>query len=344
MSKFKVKPLNEQTIVITGASSGIGLATALLGAVHGANIVLVSRNATDLERIAKGINVSGGHAIYVAADVSRLADLEKVRDRAVAEFGGIDTWINNAGTSIYGYLIDTPLAEARKLFDTNFWGIVHGSTVAIPVLQKSGGVLINLGSEVSGRSIPLQGMYAATKHAVKAYTDALRMEINHLKLPIAVSLIRPTAINTPFPEHATSLLRKGSPSLPSPMFDPDVVAEAILQCAVDPQRDVFVGAPSKLHTLMDAFFPGVTDMLMSWSSFEDQSKGIDHDKKNEALNHAPSSEGKIRGFVADDKVKQTSAYTKVSTHPLLTAAAVASVVGAGYVLSKSVSQIRNPQL
>lgn len=335
MSKVKTKPLNEQTIVITGASSGIGLATSILAAVHGANVVLTSRNGTDLERIEKGITMSGGRALAVTADVTKEADLERVRDKALSKFGSIDTWVNNAGTSIYGYLVDTPLDEARKLFDVNFWGVVHGCKVALPTLAKKGGVIINLGSEVSVRSVPLQGMYSATKHAIKGYTDALRIETKKLGFPVGICLIRPTAINTPYPQHAVNHLRKGAPSLPTTMYDPDLVADAILKCAVSPQRDVFVGAPSRLHAIMDTLFPEISDSLMAWSAFEKQMKGKDHHPENEGLHRAPKTEGQIRGHT-DENVKIDSAYTEVSMNPWMKAALLAAAVGTGFAISKTV--------
>lgn len=332
---IKTKPLHEQTIVITGASSGIGLATSILAAVHGANVVLTSRNGSDLERIEKALIMSGGKALAVTADVTREADLERVKDKAISKFGGIDTWVNNAGTSIYGYIVDTPLDDARKLFDVNFWGVVHGCKVALPALAKRGGVIINLGSEVSVGSVPLQGMYSATKHAIKGYTDALRIESKKLGYPIAVCLIRPTSINTPYAEHAVNYLRKGAPSLPTPMFDPDLVADAILKCAVKPQRDVYVGAPSRLHAIMDTLFPEITDTLMAWSAFGKQTKGKNHKVEEEALHHAPKHEGRIRGFT-NGEVKTQSAYTETSMNPWMKAALFAAALGTGFAISKTV--------
>jgi short-subunit dehydrogenase len=293
----KRKPLNQQTIVITGASSGIGLETALMAAQRGANVVISSRNEQDLKSIAADIRNKGGKALAVKADVSLYEDLVKVKDKAMAEFGSIDTWVNNAGTSIYGKILDTPEEEARTLFDINFWGIYYGCKVAVEAMNRNGGVIVNLGSEVSLRAVPLQGFYSASKHAVKALTDSLRMELEHDKTPIALSLIRPTAIDTPFTQHAVNHLEKGEPSLPNPTYHPGLVAEAILKCAVDPQRDVYVGATSKVAKILEFVAPRMTDYIAERVYFKEQSKGskVPHTAENEGLMTAPKKEGRIRG-------------------------------------------------
>lgn len=293
----KFKPLNQQTIVITGASSGIGLATAEMAAKKGARVVISSRNFEDLEKIAEKLNARGGNVLPVKADVTKYADLESLAVQAVAAFGPIDTWVNNAGGSIYGPLLEIPEQEERALFEMNFWSIRNGCHIAVASMRDRGGVIINLGSEVSDRSIPLQGMYAATKHAIKAYTDALRMELEHDGVPIAVSLIRPTAINTPFPDHAVNHLRNGEPSLPDPTLHPDFVAKAILECAEKPKRDVYVGLPSKMASIMEFFMPRTADKQNEKSGYQGQSRGtsLEHSSDHEGLTHAPDQEGELLG-------------------------------------------------
>lgn len=297
MKMFKPKPLRQQCIVITGASSGIGLATAQLAAKRGAKVVLSSRNLPELEEIAKGLRDNGGQAIAVQADVTDYRQLKELAARAVSEFGEIDTWVNNAGGSIYGPLLEIPEEEERKLFENNFWGVRHGCHVAVEAMRDRGGVIINIGSEVSQRSIPLQGMYAASKHAVKAYTDALRMELEHDQVPIDVCLIRPTAIDTPFTEHAVNHLHEGEPSLPSPTYQPVTVARAILLCAVQPKRDVFVGGNSFINFVFDTVMPRVADRMFLKKLYREQAEGanIVHTSANEGLTHAPAREGRLRG-------------------------------------------------
>lgn len=311
----KFKPLRQQTIVITGASSGIGLATAEMAAKAGARVVISSRNRSDLEKIADKLNTRGGNVLAVFADVTKFSDLESLAEEATSSFGPIDTWVNNAGGSIYGPLLEIPEAEERALFDMNFWSIRNGCHVAVKALRDRGGVIINLGSDVSDRSIPLQGMYAASKHAIKAYTDALRMELEHDGIPIAVSLIRPTAINTPFPDHAVNRLRAGEPSLPDPTLHPDFVAKAILDCAEKPKRDVYVGLPSKMASIMEFFMPRVADKQTKEKSFHGQSRGtgVEHSEAHEVLSHAADQEGELLGHhIGKTKAKSDMKHSHIT--------------------------------
>lgn len=257
-----LKSLDQQVIVITGASSGIGLATAQAAAAQGAKLVLAARSEDALAQAVADIRADGGDAIHVVADVSDRAQVEKIAQAAIDRHGRIDTWVNDAGLSIYGRLHDVSDEDNRRLFDINFWGVVYGSLVALPYLQRdeNGGALINLGSEVSDAVVPLQGMYSASKHAVKGFTDALRTEIEEVdKSPVSITLIQPTAVDTPFPQHAKNYMRK-EPKLPSPQIDPFKVANAILHAATEPTHDIKVGALSKLNTAMEKLVPMLADV------------------------------------------------------------------------------------
>jgi short-subunit dehydrogenase len=261
MSKPKLKPIEEQVIVITGASSGIGLATAKLAAERGAKVVMAARSQEATTAIANEINQSGGEAIAVACDVSDRAQVEGVVRVAIERFGRIDTWVNDAGVSIYGRLDEVSEQDSRRLFETNFWGVYHGSLAALPHLKANGGVLINVGSEVSEAVVPLQGMYSASKHAVKGFTDALRVEIEQVdQAPVVITLIQPTSTNTPFPQHARNYMDK-EPKLPTPQDDPEDVAEAILNAAVKPTRSKKVGALSKINTATAKLAPKLGDKI-----------------------------------------------------------------------------------
>ena len=266
----KLKPLDEQVIVITGASSGIGLATAQAAAQAGAKLVLAARSETRLAEIVEAINGEDGGAVYVVADVGRRDDVQRVADAAIEPFGGIDTWVNDAGVSIYGRLEEVSDEDSRRLFDTNFWGVVYGSLVALPHLRQNGGALINVGSEVSDAVIPLQGMYSASKHAVKGFTDALRVEVCDLdKAPVSITLIQPTAVNTPYPQHARNYMDR-EPKLPTPQIDPRKVADAILEAAVSPVRDVKVGLMSKINTTMAKVAPALGEKLSTMQANRQQ--------------------------------------------------------------------------
>lgn len=254
-------PIEQQVMVITGASSGIGLCTALMAAERGAKLVLVARSRDTLDDTVRTIRDAGGEAIAVAADVAEREQLEAAAAEAIRHYGRIDTWVNNAGVAIYGKLAEVVDQDSKRLFDVNFWGVVHGSLVALPHLIASHGSLINLGSEASEAVVPLQGMYSASKHAVKGFTDALRIELEHVdKLPVSVVLIQPTAVDTPYPQHARNYMRE-EPTLPKPMIAPMRVAEAILHAAEHGGRDVKVGLLAKANTAVTHMLPRLADRM-----------------------------------------------------------------------------------
>lgn len=318
-TKFKPKALSDQTIVITGASSGIGLATAFLAAKKGANVVMAARNGEALDEAVKKIVKEGGKAIAITTDVSNESEMTHLKNKVIEKFGSIDTWVNNAGTSIYGYLLDSNLEEEKKLFETNFWGARIGSILAVEAMKENGGVLINLGSEVSVAAQPLLGMYSASKHALKAFTDALRSELRDCDIPVEVCLVRPTAIDTPFPQHGLNRLDEGEPALPAPMYHPDVAAEAILKCAENPQRDVYVGGPARLSAILDTFFPKVKDMMAETKMKElKEGSPLSHNEKEEGLFHASENQGEVRGHNSE-KIKKHSVYTEITTLNVLKA-------------------------
>lgn len=169
--------------------------------------------------------------------------------------------MNDAGLGFYGRLDETPEADARKLFDVNFWGLVNGCLAALPHLKKHGGALINVGSEVSESYAPLMGIYVATKHAVKGYTDCLRVEIEEIdKAPVAVTLIQPGATDTPFPQHARNVTER-EPKLPDPQDDPAHVAEAILAAAESPTREKKVSVSASLNVMVSKVAGSVADFV-----------------------------------------------------------------------------------
>jgi NAD(P)-dependent dehydrogenase (short-subunit alcohol dehydrogenase family) len=323
------KKLSEQVVVVTGASSGIGLATARAAARRGARVVLVARDEYDLRAAADSIRAAGGRAMYVSADVADFDDVARVAERAVDAFGGIDTWVNNAGVTIYGRIGDVPLADARRLFETNYWGVVHGSLVAVPHLKRGGGVLINVGSVLSDTTMPLQGHYAASKHAVKGFTDALRIELEEEGAPVAVVLVKPAAIDTPYPEHAGNHLGV-EPKHQAPVYAPDLVAAAILDAAERPRRDVKVGGSAKVFTTLETFAPRLADKFKQATSFTGQRS--DQPAHSESTLYAPrAGDGRERGNYPGH-VRKTSTYTTASRNPVATVLGAAALgLGVAFV-------------
>ena len=325
----KLKNLKDQVIVITGASSGIGLTTARMAAERGATLVLASRNEDALAKLTDEINSSGGAAVYVVADVGNEGDVKKIAAEALNKFGGFDTWVNNAGVSIYGKIEDIPVEDMRQLFETNFWGVVYGSLVAAGNMKTNGGAIINVGSTLSDRAIPLQGPYCASKHAVKGFTDSFRMELEADDAPISVTLIKPAAIDTPYKEHARNYLDV-QPENPPPVYAPDAVAEAILHCAENPVRDLFVGGAAKALSVFGKFAPRTFDKIMETTMLGQTRSGEEasptpleglYESHDERLSERGTYEG---------HVSETSAYTTASLHPVLTGALALGAAGLAY--------------
>lgn len=318
---LKLKELSDQVIVITGASSGIGLVTARMAAKRGARVVLNARNEAALRYVTDEINASGGNAIYVKGDVGRLEDVQKIADEAIRRFGGFDTWINNAGVSIYGHMLDQSLEDQRRLFDTNYWGVVHGSMVACAHLRERGGALINVGSVLSDVAIPIQGTYCASKHAVKGYTDALRMELEEEGAPISVTLIKPSAIDTPYTSHAKNMMAV-EPMNPPPVYAPETVAEAILHCAEFPERDVTVGGGGKVLAATNQYAPRLADKVIGAMMFDVQKSDQPRAANRGDSLYAPLADGEERGGYPGH-VAESSIYTKAKLHPIIAGSVIA---------------------
>ena len=257
---IKLKPLDQQVIVITGASSGIGLVTARTAAKRGAKVMLVARSGDELGDIVREINNAGGQADFHAADVADPAALGEAAAATVKRFGRVDSWINNAGVAVFSHLLDTPEDEHQQLFQINYFGAVHGCLAAVPVLREAGGALITVASIAADIPSPGMGAYAATKHAVKAYVHSLRIELQQQAPAISVSLVKPAAIDTPIGQHAANHLG-GEAQVPPPVYDPQLVADAILACAEQPRRDITVGGAGRAQVLFAEHFPALFEKL-----------------------------------------------------------------------------------
>ena len=319
----QLKRLDQQVIVITGASSGIGLTTAKMAASRGARVVLAARDEPDLRVAVDAIRGEGGEAILVVADVAVQGSVDEIAATAVREFGGFDSWVNNAGLSIYGPIEEVPVDDARRLFDVNYWGVVHGSLAALPFLKERGGALINIGSVLSDRAIPLQGHYSASKHAVKAFTDSLRMELEKENAPVSVTLVKPGAIDTPYPEHARNYM-EAEPKHPPPVYAPEVVAETILFCTEHARRDVIVGGGGKMTAAMDAI-PRVADRYMRATMFDQQKRReASRPGRRDTLYSPSSGDARERGEYPG-RVMQSSLYTRATLRPVATLLGVAAV-------------------
>ncbi len=329
------KPLKDQVIVITGASSGIGLTTAEIAAERGAAVVLAARSESDLTDVVARIRRKGGRATAVTADVADERQAAQTGMAAMRESGPIDTWVNNAGLGMYGRLADQPIEEKRKLFEVNFWGVVYGCKIALEHMRSKGGTIINIGSEVSDRAAPLLGLYSASKHAVRGYTDALRMELEHDHIPIQVSLVKPGPIDTPFPQHAPNYMDR-EPKHAPPVYPPEEVAYATLKCAEKPVREVTVGGVRRLQIAMPTLAPRHTDVMMErqmWNQMQREEPPFSPD----SLDRPSGQDYGVRRGRQPGRVMKTSAYTRAALSDVgraLPFVALGAIVAAGVAASR----------
>lgn len=325
---MKLKPLAEQTVVITGGSSGIGLATARMAARRGARVLITARSRDALAEAVDSIVQAGGDAAFAVADMGSLEEVEAIAAAATERFGGFDTWINDAGVMIWGRIGEVADPDMRRLFETNFWGTVHGSEVAVDHLHDKGGALINIGSIESDRAFPLQGIYAASKHAVKGYTDALRMELEADDVPISVTLVKPASIGTPMPQHARDYPGR-EPRFPPPVHSPEEVAATILRAAERPVRDAFVGGAGRVMSGIGHRMPRVADWIAE--KFLLPLEIGDRPATTTDNLHSGHSQALVRGDSQASLVRP-SLYGRAARNPGATVAIAAAAVGLGAML------------
>lgn len=325
MERLSLKELKDQVIVITGASSGIGLVTARMAAEQGARVVVAARNGNALKELVNELQSKGHQAAWVAADVGVEEDVLKIAETAIEYFGGFDTWVNNAGVSIFGKTTEVSIQDMRRMFDTVFWGVVYGSRIAVEHYKNRGvpGAIINIGSFFGDRGTVLQSTYSSAKFALHGWTENLRMELEKEKAPVSVTLIHPGRIDTPYNEHARSYLDK-QPTYIGMIYAPETVAEAILYAAEHPKRDMYVGSQAKFLAMLGRFAPRITDKFMEKTMYHTQHDDWPSNPPEESAlykaGYGMHERGTNKGWI-----RETSYYVKASKHPILTSAIVAGV-------------------
>jgi short-subunit dehydrogenase len=310
------RPLNDQIVVVTGASSGIGRATALLFAQKGSSIVLAARNREALDAVAAEIERAGGRAHVTAADVAEWEQVQRVATEAVGRFGRLDTWVNNAAVSAYGTVAQMEVSEIQRIVQVNLMGQIHGMKAALEQMRRQGqGSIINVTSALAERSVPLQAAYCATKHGIKGFSEALRLELEAEGLPINVVLVMPSSINTPLFRHARSKLGVKPMPIP-PIYEPRVVAETIVGMAEHPQRQVVVGGSGKSMVVAQRLSPGLLDRYMASRQRMIRQQRTDQPDEGQDNLFAPlAGPGSIEGEFGEHS-KGSSPYTRLlETHP-----------------------------
>ncbi|AGY59051.1 short chain dehydrogenase [Gloeobacter kilaueensis JS1] len=269
MQQIRLKPLAQQVVVVFGASSGIGRETALRLAQKDAKLVVAARTESALVSLVETIRAQGGQAVYQLADAARIDEVQAVAERAIVEYGRLDTWVQVAGTAVIGPFLETTAAEFERVVQVNLLGQVYGAMAALPHLKRQGGALIHISSVEARRSMPLQSAYAASKHGIEGFLDSLRLELEHDRLLVSVTNILPGVINTPFYNKALTKLGVKPSSVP-PFYQPGLVADAILFAAEHPVRELIVGDAGRVLDYLQRLSPALTDRLLQLVGFKFQ--------------------------------------------------------------------------
>jgi NAD(P)-dependent dehydrogenase (short-subunit alcohol dehydrogenase family) len=267
----KLKPIENQVVVVMGASSGIGRETALRFAKRGAKVVVAARSEVGLHSLQNEIRGLGGEARAVIADVSEFEQVEAVAQRAVEEYGRLDTWVHLAAVGLFAPFDQTQPEEFRRVVEVDFMGQVYGAMAALPRIKREGsGALVHISSVVGKRSTPLESAYSASKHGVEGFLESLRVELLQEGWnSIGVTNVIPAAINTPFFTKARTKLGVKPKGFP-PIYQPGVVADAILYSAEKAPREIVAGGAGKGMLLTQRLSPRLMDAIMVRGGFGSQ--------------------------------------------------------------------------
>lgn len=262
-----------EVVVITGASAGIGRATARLFAQRGAHIALLARDEERLEAARREAERLGGRAIAIAVDVADHAQMEAAAARIEQELGPIDIWINNAMTTVFAPVEDIGPEDFKRVTDVTYHGYVWGTMAALKRMRpRNRGTIVQVGSALAYRSIPLQSAYCGAKHAIRGFTESVRTELLHDKNNVHLTMVEMPAVNTPqFEWCATTLDQRPRPM--GKVFQPEVAARAIVWAAHARRREICVGMPSQLAVWGDKIAPGMLDKYLANTAVAGQKSG-----------------------------------------------------------------------
>jgi NAD(P)-dependent dehydrogenase (short-subunit alcohol dehydrogenase family) len=316
MPQPQLKPVRDQVVVVMGASSGIGRATAARLAEEGAKVVVAARGAAGLQSLVEEIRAGGGEACAEVADVTDPDQMQRVAQRAVTEYGRLDTWVHAAAVLLVAPFQLTTPEEFQRVIDVNLMGQVHGAMAALPHLKRQGGALIHISSMGAKRGVPLQTAYCASKHGIDGFVETLRMEVRREKLPISVTNIMPATINTPLFDQARTKIGV-KPVAPPPIYQPDVVVDAVLYAAAHPVRDLVVGGSARALILGEKLAPRLLDALLVRFGFEAHDTG--ERKSADAPDNlfAPLDAHNTARDGFDGSAWPRSPYTSLQLHPLI---------------------------
>ncbi|MDQ1725859.1 MAG: hypothetical protein QOG52_2887 [Frankiaceae bacterium] len=322
-----------QVVVVTGASGGVGRAIAKAFAGRGATVALLARGEEGLEGAADDVRSAGGTPILIPCDTADFSQVEQAGKQVIAEAGHIDVWVNDAFTAVFAPFVDITADEFKRVTEVSYLGFVYGTKVALEHMKpRDKGVIVQVGSALAYRGIPLQTAYCGAKHAIQGFHEALRCELLHDKSNVAVTMVQLPAVNTPQFDWVLNKLPHAAQPVP-PIYEPEVIAKAVLYAADHPRRrEYWVGGTTAATLIANAIAPGLLDRYLARTGFKSQQREERNPKgaPQNLWRPADGRDGHDFGARGDftSKAKDRSAQVWLSQHHGAVASAVAGSVAA----------------
>lgn len=323
-----------QTVVITGASAGIGRATAQLFGRRGANVALLARGAAGLQGAARDVEAGGGKALAIPTDVADHSAVVAAADEAEAAFGPIDVWVNVAFTSVFAPFWEISAEEFKRVTEVTYLGYVHGTMAALAKMRpRDRGTIVQVGSALGERSIPLQSAYCGAKHAVNGFTESVRCELLHEASKVRITVVQMPAVNTPQFDWVLSRLPRHPQPVP-PIFQPEVAARGVLYAADHPGRKQYwVGASTAVTLLAQKFIAPLLDRYLGRTGYDSQQteERVTEERPHNLwhpLDQEPGTDHGAHGDF-DDKSHETSPQQWASQHPVVSGTGALTAAGLG---------------
>jgi short-subunit dehydrogenase len=328
-----------QTVVVTGASAGVGRATARAFAARGARVALLARGADGLEGARRDVEVAGGRALVLPVDVADAAAVERAAAATERAFGPIDVWVNNAMTSVFSTFSEMTPEEFARVTNVTYLGCVHGTMAALARMKpRDRGTIVQVGSALAYRSIPLQSAYCGAKAAMRGFTDSIRCELRHDRSHVHVTMVQMPALNTPQFRWVKSRLPRKAQPVP-PIFQPEVAAEAIVYASRRRRREIYVGWPTVKAIVLGAkIAPSAGDWYLGRTGYDAQQTGERADPSAPNNLHAPVEGDHGAHGVFDARARRSSPLAWATMHRAAVAAALAGAGVLGVSLLRAVRE------
>ena len=320
----KNRARDAETVVITGASSGVGRATAHIFAQHGCSLGLLARGQESLDATAREVEQLGGQALAIPTDVAEANQIQKAAEKVQARFGSIDVWVNNAMTTIFAPFSEISAEEYKRATEVTYLGTVYGTMTALHAMRpRDRGCIVQVGSALAYRSIPLQSAYCGAKHAIRGFTDSIRSELLHDRSSIKITMVQLPALNTP----QFNMCRTRLPNHPQPVppiYEPEVAAKAIFWAAHHHRREVYVGGSTLQAIIGNKFVPGLLDRYLAEAGYESQQtdEPVARNRPDNLFAQLPGDHGE-HGIFGDRSEAQSVQLWETTHRGTLAASAVA---------------------